>query len=152
MIGSQHAFALWNTSCRWRPSPGSRPHLIGSRSVMTISIVGQNLQALMSVTSSDTWLLTREPANHHARSLICILWWKKAVNLEKPLTRGGEEEEGGGYSFHCCLKAGDRPAACLCREFEALMLSFVNIYYYMYSSQAVSAGYMEMAVHCSDTG
>ena len=51
------------------------------------------------------------------RSLICILWWKKAVNPEKPLMRGWRWV---GCSFHCCLKAGVQPDTCLYREFAAL--------------------------------
>ena len=120
--------------------------------VMTISIVGQKLQALMFVTSSDTEFLTREPANHRTRSLICIHWWKKAEGgICGEAVNGGVEVGGAVFT------AGDRPAACLYREFTALLLSsLLNIYSHMYNSQssqkAVSVDYMEIAVHCSDTG
>ncbi len=90
---------------------------------------------------------------------------REELNLHTLVKKGSKSGEavnegvagGVGCSFHFCLKADDRPAVCLFCEFVALLLSsLLNIYSYMHNSQSsqktVSADYMEIAVHCSDTG
>ncbi len=77
------------------------------------NLVASGLRHVFDVmTSWDTYFLTRVMANHHARSLICILWWRKVGNLEKPVREGFP-----------CRQATMRAAACLHQEFVALFLS-----------------------------
>ncbi len=70
--------------------------MIGSRNVVAISICRAKLTDFDGMTSWDTYFLTREMANHRAKSLICILWWKKAGNLERGrgLTVSGKRQAG----------------------------------------------------------
>ncbi len=72
--------------------------------------------------------LTREPANHRARSLICILWWKRAVNLEKPLKRG---VDGGGDAVFTVVwrqVTSRLPVPWVCGAVTFLTSKYVYIY------------------------
>ena len=101
--------------------------LIGSRNVVAISTCRTKLADLDVMTSWDAYFLTREMANHRARSLICIPRWEKPGNLEKPV-RGGE---GVARVTVSGRRPGERPVACImilrCCFFLTSNICFIHV-------------------------